>query len=221
MPAPNAVIHALAPILGLLALVLAVPVHAQDEAAPEAAQPETTVRVTGTPDAASVVVDRQPFGIVPFEGTLGAGLHYFVVSAPGYYAELRDVVVEPDAGPLELRFDLVLDPALQPRGANAPMIVGGSVVALGGVAGIVLAIVGATGDRRCSARCDEPGDRHVVERPAVDAIVTWSVAGGILLVVGAVLIGFGATAGGPARGSRAAGRGPELALRADGLAVVF
>ena len=94
------------------------------------------------------------------------------------------------------------------------MIVGGSVVALGGVAGIVLAIVGATGDRRCSARCGEAGGRHVVERPAVDAIVAWSVAGGIALVVGAILVGVGATASRPAR-TGAVGLGP------DGLELVF
>lgn len=172
------------------------------------------VRVTGAPEGATVTVDREPVGRLPFDVTLAPGLHYFVVTAPGYYRELRDVEVAPSADPLEVRFDLTLDPAQQPRGANAPMIVGGSVLALGGVAGIVLAIVGALGDRRCSARCDEAGGRHVVERPAVDSIVAWSVAGGISLVVGAVLIGFGATAGGRPSAT-------TVSLRPDGLELTF
>jgi hypothetical protein len=171
------------------------------------------VRVTGAPEGATVVVDRAPFGTIPFERRLSPGLHYFVVSAPGYFVDRRDVEVSESLAPIDLRFELTLDPSLQPRGANAPMIVGGSVLALTGLAGVVLAIVGATGDRHCSARCDEPGARHVVERPAVDAIVAWSVAGGLALVVGTVLVVIGATSGGPARGG--------VTLRSDGLAVVF
>lgn len=186
-------------------------------AAPARAQSETDgapVRVTGTPEGATLVVDRAPLGALPFEGTLAAGLHYFVVSAPGYYTDRRDVEVATSLEAIDLRFDLTLDPALQPRGANAPMIVGGSVLALAGIAGIVLAIVGATGDRRCSARCDEPGGRHVIERPAVDSIVAWSVAGGLALIVGSVLIGVGATSSGPLRA-----RAVSIVL--DGLAVHF
>ena len=202
-----ALLVCVAPVAAIALLVGVAPVAAAAQAPVDEATETTPVRVDGTPEGASVVVDRAPFGTLPTEGTLAAGLHYFVVSSPGYYSELRDVEALPSGEPLALRFDLVLDPALQPRGANAPMIVGGSVLALGGVAGLVLAVVGATGERRCSARCDDLGARHVVERPAIDAIVTWSVAGGVALIVGAVIIGFGVTWG--ERSARAVSLGPS------------
>jgi hypothetical protein len=200
-------------LLILSAVLHAAPARAQDEADTPSEDVEIPVRVTGTPHDAALLVDREALGTLPFEGTLSAGLHYFVVRAHGYYDELRDVYVVPSAAPIELRFDLVLDPAMQPPRANAPMIVGGSVVTLGGVAAVVLAIVGATGDRHCSARCDELGGRHVVERPAVDAIVAWSVVGGVALVVGSLLVGFGVAAG--VRSSA------PVSLSADGLSVSF
>ena len=159
----------------------------------------TTVRAVGTPEGATITVDREPWGSIPHEGELTPGTHHFAVSAEGYETDRRDVDIAATPEPVEVRFGLTATVAgATPPAGGGPdvgIIVLGGVVAAAGVAGIIVAIIGATAAHTCVAPCDG-ATMPSVERPALGPILAWGIGGGVGVVGGAVLIGVGAASGG-------------------------
>ncbi len=161
----------------------------------------TVVRALGTPEGATITVDREPWGSLPNEGELAPGTHRFAVSAEGYETERRDVDVPAVDEPFEVRFELARATAsvapLASSGPDVPLLVVGSVVAVAGLAAVIVAIVGATTPETCVSACDSTSSASF-QRPALGPILGWGIGGGVALVAGGVLIGVGAASGGAA-----------------------
>lgn len=169
-------------------------------------QPSVAVRVEGTAGA-SIIVDRAPWGTVPFEGRLAPGTHQFAVSLHGHVTERRDVQV---TGATTLTFDLAVEPV-----ASAPATGGGPDVGLIVAGGLIAAVgigVGATGlamattSESCARGCSGPSVDRIVNVPNVEAGIGLAIGGVVALGVGVVLVAVGAGAG---SGAGAVSLGPE------------
>ena len=178
------------------------------------------VRVVGTPDGATVTVDREPWGTLPHEGSLAPGTHHFVVSADGHVTERRDVEIPAATEALEIAFALapgsdapVTAPATPCAGPDVGLIVAGAVTAAAGAGLLVAGIVIASGTEQCVRGCTGPVMDRVVSVPATELGVGLAVGGAVALAAGVVLAIVGGTTGGSSAGS--------AALGADGLLVRF
>jgi hypothetical protein len=165
------------------------------------------IRIVGSPEGASIVVDRDPWGTLPHEGTLSPGTHQLVVSADGYATQRRDVEVVSGTEPVTLEIALVstTSPIARPAGPDGALIGIGGGASMGGIALSIGGIVTATGSERCVSGCDGPVADRIVAVPSTELGIGLAVGGGVALAVGVVLIVIGATAGDP----RAVALGPE------------
>ncbi len=138
------------------------------------------VAVIGSPAAASVVVDRQPFGALPARGRLALGEHRLVVSHPGFATERRVLSVVPTSELLTVRVDLAREGAER---ARRGWVAGPVALALGAGA---LAVEPA---RALVLRgCDEwRGDLCRAETRIDAPIFAAYVAGAAALATGAVV----------------------------------
>jgi len=160
------------------------------------------VRVIGSPDGATITVDHQPWGTIPYEGSLSPGTHHVVVSADGHVTERRDVEIAAATETLELTFALAEgsdpDETPPPPPSTVPdvgLIAVGAVSAAAGVGALIAGIVIATGSEHCVSGCTGPPSERVVSVPAVDVGAGLAIAGAVAVGVGVVLVIVGATSG--------------------------
>lgn len=176
------------------------------------------VRVVGTPEGATITVDREPWGTLPHEGSLSPGTHHFVVSADGHVTERRDVEITAATQTIDVSFELAVgtdaDVVTPPRGGGADvgLIVVGAVTAAAGVGALIAGVAIAAGTERCVSGCTGPAMDRVVAVPATQLGVGLSIGGGVALGVGVVLMIVGAMSGAASS---------SVALTPDGLAVSF
>jgi hypothetical protein len=182
------------------------------------------VRVVGSPEGASITIDHDPVGSIPYEGHLSPGTHQFVVSADGHRTERRSVEIPASANPIDVRFGLTPgsdeevrhdDHATREPDDGRPLVIGTGIgVMAAGVGLLVPGIVNvATAAERCVSGCDGDPAMRVVSVPHTDGGFGLAVTGVIVLAIGAVLLIVGASAGAPQRSS--------VTARPDGFAVRF
>lgn len=169
-------------------------------------QPPVAVRVEGTAGA-SIIVDRAPWGTVPFEGRLAPGTHQFAVSLHGHVTERRDVRI---GEATTLTFELATDAGVSAPGPgggpDVGLIVAGGVLAAVGIGVGVTGLAMATASESCARGCTGPSADRIVNVPNVEAGIGLAVGGAVALAVGVVLVAVGASAG---SGSGAVSLGPE------------
>jgi hypothetical protein len=169
------------------------------------------VRVSGSPEGATITLDRIPWGTLPHEAPVAEGEHTLAVSAEGYESERRALTVGEDPVHLEVRLAPTADgrptatredPVVAVQsGAPDPLLLGlGTAV---GVVGLASGSVGVLALAAPAGPSSDPGSR---EEPDVGAAAAWLGVGAAALLGGVVLLIVGATSAGPA-GPRAARTG--------------
>jgi hypothetical protein len=146
------------------------------------------VRVIGSPDGAAITVDHQPWGSLPFEGTLPPGPHTFVVSADGRETERREVDVPAATEPFTVTFDLPAATSGGGGGGGGGIDVGWLLAGIGTTAaGAVLLGVGIGNLTRCTARCDGPANEATYYLANHDVDTGLTIGGAVLTALGLVV----------------------------------
>jgi hypothetical protein len=164
----------------------------------------TPVRVVGSPEGASITIDHDPVGSIPYEAHLSPGVHHFVVSAEGHTAERRDVTIAAGSTTSEIRFELAVGseahhdehaPNTSGSGPDIGWILGGTAVALGGAAALAEGIVTLADSEHCTAACGGPPSGRTVHVPNGDAGTALAIVGTVAVGLGIVAIVIGASVG--------------------------
>lgn len=177
------------------------------------------VRVVGTPDGATITVDRTPWGTLPHEGALAPGTHHFVVSADGHVTERRDVEIAAASETLELTFELAAGAddgaGTTPHsgGPDVGLIATGAVVAAVGAGVLVTGLANVAAPAHCVSGCSGPPADRTIYLPNTPVDVALAVVGGAALIAGVVMVIVGVSSG--------SNGGSTVALTADGLRVSF
>lgn len=163
---------------------------------------QVEVRIEGEPRFASVVIDGQAVGMLPFDGMLDEGPHELVVSHQGYRPHSERIEVRAGMDPLTVR--------LVPVASGAEWAIPTGIAAL--VAGLGLVAVPIAGELTTGCTSRVAGECERATDLDLGAALGWGIAGGVLTVAGIVLVIVGATSGGGGEQVRARIGAGSLAL---------
>jgi hypothetical protein len=191
----------------------------------------TRLSVTGTPEGATITLDRIPWGTLPHEDVVAAGEHALAVGAEGYVTERRTVVVGAEPVVIDVRLmaeaaasvavdgSASRDPAVARPEASSPDL---ALVAVGGaLAAGGLAAAGASLYGFLAPETTPTGPELTYERTSVAGSAGWMAAGGALVAGGVVLVAIGLASGGLASGGAPPTRAASRTGTPAGLVISF